>query len=58
MSGEERTSWFREARFGMFIHWNLFAVTGQGGWELRRGWVSRAEWEAAAGSPRICHSLY
>ena len=48
MNGEDRTRWFREARFGMFIHWNLFTVTGQGGWEVRRGWVSSSEWEAAA----------
>jgi alpha-L-fucosidase len=48
MGVDERTRWFREARFGMFIHWNLFSVTGQGGWELRRGWTSRSEWDAAA----------
>jgi alpha-L-fucosidase len=29
---EERITWWREARFGMFIHWGLYAVPG-GVWE-------------------------
>ncbi len=28
----ERTQWFREARFGMFIHWGIYAVPA-GEWE-------------------------
>lgn len=27
-----RTGWFREARFGMFIHWGLYAIPGRGEW--------------------------
>ena len=26
------TKWFRDARFGMFIHWGLYAVHGKGEW--------------------------
>ena len=26
----ERTKWFMEARFGMFIHWGLYAIPGRG----------------------------
>jgi len=28
----ERTEWFREARFGMFIHWGLYALPSRGEW--------------------------
>lgn len=29
---EKRTKWFREARFGMFIHWGLYAIPARGEW--------------------------
>jgi len=28
----ERTKWFSEARFGMFIHWGLYAIPARGEW--------------------------
>ena len=28
----ERTKWFNDARFGMFIHWGLYAVPARGEW--------------------------
>ena len=28
----ERTDWFRKARFGMFIHWGLYAIPSRGEW--------------------------
>ena len=28
----ERTKWFRQARFGMFIHFGLYAIPGRGEW--------------------------
>jgi alpha-L-fucosidase len=27
-----RTEWFRQARFGMFIHWGLYAIPARGEW--------------------------
>lgn len=30
----ERTKWFREARFGMFIHWGLYAIPARGEWVM------------------------
>ena len=27
-----RTDWFVEARFGMFIHWGIYAIPGRGEW--------------------------
>ena len=29
---EERLKWYREARFGMFIHWGLYAIPARGEW--------------------------
>lgn len=28
----ERTKWYNEARFGMFIHWGLYAIPSRGEW--------------------------
>lgn len=29
---DERTKWYQEARFGMFIHWGLYAIPARGEW--------------------------
>jgi len=29
---QQRTEWFREARFGMFIHWGIYAIPARGEW--------------------------
>ncbi|MBR3972793.1 MAG: alpha-L-fucosidase [Oscillospiraceae bacterium] len=29
---EKRMQWYREARFGMFIHWGLYAIPARGEW--------------------------
>lgn len=29
---EARIAWWREARFGLFIHWGLYAIPGRGEW--------------------------
>jgi alpha-L-fucosidase len=31
-----RTEWFEKARFGMFIHWGLYAIGGHGEWIMNR----------------------
>ena len=28
----KRTQWYQEARFGMFIHWGLYAIPARGEW--------------------------
>jgi alpha-L-fucosidase len=28
----KRTEWFRDARFGMFIHWGLYAIPARNEW--------------------------
>ncbi|MEZ0298188.1 MAG: alpha-L-fucosidase [Candidatus Methylacidiphilales bacterium] len=32
----DRTAWFDEARYGMFIHWGAYAVAGRGEWAPNR----------------------
>ena len=29
---EKRMQWFVNARFGMFIHWGLYAIPARGEW--------------------------
>lgn len=29
---EKRITWFKEARFGLFIHWGLYAIPSRGEW--------------------------
>ena len=29
---EKRVEWYRQARFGMFIHWGLYAIPARGEW--------------------------
>lgn len=29
---EQRISWWREARFGMFLHWGVYSIPGRGEW--------------------------
>jgi len=58
LSRDERMKWWREARFGMFIHWGDYAQwagmykgheVGHGGeWIMNRGKIPVAEYQAAA----------
>ena len=45
---EERGAWFREARFGMFIHWGLYSVPAKGEWIYARHPWKKGEYEALA----------
>ena len=55
---ERRLAWFREARFGMFIHWGLYAVPagewkgqpvkGIGEWIMNRAKIPVSEYEQLA----------
>jgi len=35
LSKDERMQWWREARFGMFIHWGVYAVPQAPGTDVR-----------------------
>lgn len=41
----ERTKWFMEARFGMFIHWGLYAIPACGEWVMSRKEMTVSEYE-------------
>src|SRR5207247_10710246 len=55
---EKRLQWWREPRFGMFIHWGLYAVpagewkgkpiAGLGEWIMNRAKIPVAEYEPLA----------
>ncbi|HVW59106.1 MAG TPA: alpha-L-fucosidase, partial [Puia sp.] len=58
LSHDERMAWWREARFGMFIHWGVYALpagtwqghqVGHGGeWIMNRGKISVAGYQQMA----------
>ena len=41
----KRIKWFQEARFGMFIHWGLYAVPGRGEWVMSEERIPASEYE-------------
>ena len=47
---EDRGAWFREARFGMFIHWGLYSIPAWGEWIYARHPWKKGEYEALAKS--------
>ena len=42
---ETRTQWFTEARFGMFIHWGLYAIPGRGEWYMSEARIPAEQYE-------------
>ena len=49
-----RMAWWREARFGMFVHWGLYSQLGRHEWVMNRERIPPAEYEKLADtwSPR------
>ncbi len=47
---ERRLRWFRQARFGMFIHWGLYSQLGRHEWVMNRERIPAAEYEKLADS--------
>ena len=41
----ETQEWFREARFGMFIHWGVYSVLGDGEWVMHNREMTVEEYE-------------
>lgn len=41
----KRTEWYRDARFGMFIHWGLYAIPARGEWLRSVEEVPREDYE-------------
>lgn len=46
---EEEMQWFRDAKFGMFIHWGLYSLLGKGEWVLLTEKLNVKEYEKLAG---------
>lgn len=44
----DRTAWFRESRFGMFIHWGLYAIPARGEWVRSKETIAFDEYSAYA----------
>ena len=42
---QNRTSWFMDARFGMFIHWGLYAIPARGEWVRSVERISKEEYQ-------------
>src|SRR5579864_6715636 len=40
--------WFQNARFGMFIHWGVYSVLGDGEWVMNQRKMTVAEYEKLA----------
>lgn len=47
-SRTERLRWWQDARFGMFIHWGLYAQLGRHEWVMNRERIPIAEYEKLA----------
>jgi alpha-L-fucosidase len=43
---ERGLNWFQDARFGMFIHWGLYALIGRGEWVMHHESIPVTEYEA------------
>lgn len=41
----EARTWFQQARFGLFIHWGVYSVLGDGEWVLQNRRMTLAEYE-------------
>jgi alpha-L-fucosidase len=44
----QRIAWWQEARFGMFVHWGLYAQLGRHEWVMNRERIPVAEYEKLA----------
>src|SRR5437016_10200241 len=45
---ERRIQWWRQAKFGMFIHWGLYSVLGRHEWAMEEEGIPVAEYEQLA----------
>jgi len=44
----QRMKWWHEARFGMFIHWGLYSLIGQGEWAIEHEGIPLSQYEILA----------
>ena len=41
-------AWWRDAKFGMFVHWGLYAIPADGEWHMRKSHTPLAEYQKFA----------
>lgn len=41
---KKRTQWFLESRFGMFVHWGLYAIPARGEWIMTNERMTKEEY--------------
>ncbi len=41
----EARAWFQEARFGLFVHWGVYSILGDGEWVMNNQNISKSEYE-------------
>ena len=41
----EAREWFQDAKFGLFIHWGVYSVLGDGEWVMNNQNISKSEYE-------------
>lgn len=46
---DDRMKWWRESRFGLFIHWGIYSLLGRGEWVMYNERVPVREYEKLAG---------
>jgi alpha-L-fucosidase len=44
----QRTNWWRQAKFGMFIHWGVYAIPADGEWHMNSHKMQVADYEKYA----------
>jgi alpha-L-fucosidase len=48
LPADQRTQWFRDAKFGMFIHWGPYSVLGRHEWSRHMLQIPQAEYDKYA----------
>ncbi|MEV6055113.1 alpha-L-fucosidase [Streptomyces sp. NPDC052107] len=51
----EGLAWYRDAKFGMFVHWGLYALHGQGEWNMFEARTSVEDYEQLVGRFEAAH---
>src|SRR5580700_1730336 len=46
---ERRIQWWRDAKFGMFVHWGLYSILGREAWAMGDEDIPLADYEQLAG---------
>jgi alpha-L-fucosidase len=56
---EQRLQWFKDAKFGMFIHWGLYAIPARNEWQMMLERMSNDEYKKLANqfNPKKCNII-